>query len=169
MPPNGTESGSSRQLTAAVLSQEKRSFIRPVSLALPAGGVCIVGFTWLRPGVHQPDPPGLIHDDPRLLPPWRGSSFVWGASFFAAPRDVAPKQSPVRATSTGTQRQTGGPTAPGSASASAFASSGSAFGHRRRGVVRERRCHRRCGRPAGDPDSDAKSQAVADGRRGRGG
>ncbi len=28
------------------------------------------------PGVHQPDPPGLIHDDPRLLPPWRGSSFI---------------------------------------------------------------------------------------------
>jgi hypothetical protein len=26
------------------------------------------------PGVHQPDPPGLIHDDLRLLPPWRGSS-----------------------------------------------------------------------------------------------
>ncbi|KUI46370.1 hypothetical protein AU198_01755 [Mycobacterium sp. GA-1199] len=25
-------------------------------------------------GVHQPDPPGLIHDDLRLLPPWRGSS-----------------------------------------------------------------------------------------------
>ncbi|PIJ30506.1 hypothetical protein BMW24_022245 [Mycobacterium heckeshornense] len=24
--------------------------------------------------VYQPDPPGLIHDDPRLLPPWRGSS-----------------------------------------------------------------------------------------------
>ena len=31
--------------------------------------------TWLRPRVNQPDPPGLIHDDPRLLPPWRGSSF----------------------------------------------------------------------------------------------
>ena len=26
------------------------------------------------PSVHQPDPPGLIHDDLRLLPPWRGSS-----------------------------------------------------------------------------------------------
>jgi hypothetical protein len=30
------------------------------------------------PGVHQPDPPGLIHDDLRLLPPWRGSSLFWG-------------------------------------------------------------------------------------------
>ncbi len=38
--------------------------------------VCIVGRTRLMPGVHQPDPPGLIHDDPRLLPPWRGSSFI---------------------------------------------------------------------------------------------
>ena len=28
--------------------------------------------------VHQPDPPGLIHDDLRLLPPWRGSSLFWG-------------------------------------------------------------------------------------------
>jgi hypothetical protein len=53
--------------------------------------VCIVGFTWLWPGVHQPDPPGLIHDDPRLLPPWRGSSFICGPSFFAAPPDRAEK------------------------------------------------------------------------------
>jgi secretion/DNA translocation related CpaE-like protein len=30
------------------------------------------------PGVDQPDPPGLIHDDLRLLPPWRGSSLFWG-------------------------------------------------------------------------------------------
>ena len=30
------------------------------------------------PGVHQPDPPGLIHDDLRLLPPWRGSSLFSG-------------------------------------------------------------------------------------------
>jgi hypothetical protein len=30
------------------------------------------------PGVHQPDPPGLIHDDLRLLPPWRGSSLFYG-------------------------------------------------------------------------------------------
>lgn len=28
--------------------------------------------------VYQPDPPGLIHDDLRLLPPWRGSSLFWG-------------------------------------------------------------------------------------------
>ena len=31
-----------------------------------------------EPRVYQPDPPGLIHDDPRLLSPWRGSSLVWG-------------------------------------------------------------------------------------------
>jgi hypothetical protein len=36
--------------------------------------MCIVTITRLMLGVHQPDPPGLIHDDPRLLPPWRGSS-----------------------------------------------------------------------------------------------
>lgn len=30
------------------------------------------------PRVYQPDPPGLIHDDPRLLPPWRGSSLLQG-------------------------------------------------------------------------------------------
>ena len=38
--------------------------------------MCIVRATRRKPGVHQPDPPGLIHDDPRLLPPWRGSSFI---------------------------------------------------------------------------------------------
>ena len=37
------------------------------------------------PRVYQPDPPGLIHDDPRLLPPWRGSSLFWG-QFFAGRR-----------------------------------------------------------------------------------
>ena len=39
--------------------------------------MCIVRNTrqWLS--VHQPDPPGLIHDDPRLLPPWRGSSLFY--------------------------------------------------------------------------------------------
>ncbi|PVA22843.1 hypothetical protein DDJ76_18520 [Mycobacteroides abscessus] len=31
------------------------------------------------PSVSQPDPPGLMHDDPRLLPPWRGSSSFLGA------------------------------------------------------------------------------------------
>ncbi|RAU89969.1 hypothetical protein DQP56_23875 [Mycolicibacter senuensis] len=30
--------------------------------------------------VYRPDPPGLIHDDLRLLPPWRGSSFLTGHS-----------------------------------------------------------------------------------------
>ncbi|AUM19663.1 hypothetical protein CSW53_25940 [Rhodococcus ruber] len=30
------------------------------------------------PGGVQPDPPGAEHDDPRLLPPWRGSSSVPG-------------------------------------------------------------------------------------------
>ena len=39
--------------------------------------MCIVSITRLMPGVHQPDPPGLIHDDLRLLPPWRGSSLFW--------------------------------------------------------------------------------------------
>ena len=29
--------------------------------------------------MYQPDPPGLIHDDPRLLPPWRGSSHFYGS------------------------------------------------------------------------------------------
>ena len=36
------------------------------------------------PGVHQSDPPGLIHDDLRLLPPWRGSSLLWGKIFESA-------------------------------------------------------------------------------------
>ena len=45
------------------------SYLRPCALS-----VCIVSITRLMPGVHQPDPPGLIHDDLRLLPPWRGSS-----------------------------------------------------------------------------------------------
>lgn len=36
--------------------------------------VCIVSFTRVIPSVFEPDPPGLKHDDPRLLPPWRGSS-----------------------------------------------------------------------------------------------
>jgi hypothetical protein len=30
------------------------------------------------PRVYQSDPPGLMHDDPRLLPPWRGSSLLSG-------------------------------------------------------------------------------------------
>jgi|GEM_PF-6284609 len=43
--------------------------------------MCIVGSTRLRLGVDQPDPPGLIHDDLRLLPPWRGSSSFLGDFF----------------------------------------------------------------------------------------
>jgi hypothetical protein len=42
------------------------------------------------PRVYQPDPPGLIHDDPRLLPPWRGSSLLWG-KFLAWPSAVYPQ------------------------------------------------------------------------------
>src|ERR1700747_1130850 len=54
--------------------------------------MCIVSITRPEPRVHQPDPPGLMHDDPRLLPPWRGSSLLW-AKFFPAvgpfpPRDA---------------------------------------------------------------------------------
>ena len=37
--------------------------------------------------VHQPDPPGLIHDDPRLLPPWRGSSFFCGRTHLLEPHN----------------------------------------------------------------------------------
>jgi hypothetical protein len=47
-------------------------------LALRPRIVCIVSVARLCSSVHQPDPPGLIHDDPRLLPPWRGSSFLGG-------------------------------------------------------------------------------------------
>jgi hypothetical protein len=54
-----------------------RCFLRQALLAHTRCPVCIVGITRLMPGVHQPDPPGLIHDDLRLLPPWRGSSFFW--------------------------------------------------------------------------------------------
>src|ERR1700741_5445982 len=46
------------------------------SLAPRSHLMCIVSITRLMLGVHQPDPPGLIHDDPRLLPPWRGSSLL---------------------------------------------------------------------------------------------
>ena len=63
------ESGSFCQLTVTANSQQKRGFCRLYWLALSRNGVCIVSITRLWPGVHQPDPPGLIHDDPRLLPP----------------------------------------------------------------------------------------------------
>ncbi|QBJ97012.1 hypothetical protein ERC79_14415 [Rhodococcus sp. ABRD24] len=38
------------------------------------GSRCIIILTWTRSRRVQPDPPGLNSDDPRLLPPWRGSS-----------------------------------------------------------------------------------------------
>ena len=47
-------------------------------LAAPPTVVCIVSITRPEPRVYQPDPPGLMHDDLRLLPPWRGSSLFWG-------------------------------------------------------------------------------------------
>jgi hypothetical protein len=40
------------------------------------------------PRVYQPDPPGLIHDDPRLLPPWRGSSLFWETYLMAGRRSM---------------------------------------------------------------------------------
>jgi hypothetical protein len=58
-------------------------------LALVRTVMCIVSITRPEPRVHQPDPPGLIHDDPRLLPPWRGSSLFWG-KFSAAVRWLPP-------------------------------------------------------------------------------
>ena len=68
------ESGSLRHLTICCESVP----MVVCGLAPPAEILCIVWLTRHMPGVHQPDPPGLIHDDPRLLPPWRGSSSVWG-------------------------------------------------------------------------------------------
>jgi hypothetical protein len=47
------------------------------ALAPVSRSMCIVSITRLMPGVDQSDPPGLIHDDPRLLPPWRGSSLLY--------------------------------------------------------------------------------------------
>lgn len=69
------ENGSLGHLTVTVNSQQNRGFEVPQSLASRPAALCIVRGTWPRPRVSQPDPPGLIHDDPRLLPPWRGSSF----------------------------------------------------------------------------------------------
>jgi hypothetical protein len=43
------------------------------------------------PGVHQPDPPGLIHDDLRLLPPWRGSSLFQGVFRIADKSTILPR------------------------------------------------------------------------------
>ncbi len=70
------ESGSSRHLAQSAGSQQKRGTFFRQALARDRLGVCIVGITQLMLRVHQPDPPGLIHDDPRLLPPWRGSSLL---------------------------------------------------------------------------------------------
>ena len=52
-------------------------FLLRAALAPGSAVVCIVSITRLTPRVYQPDPPGLMHDDPRLLPPWRGSSLLW--------------------------------------------------------------------------------------------
>jgi hypothetical protein len=51
------------------------------AIALARTVVCIVSSTRPEPRVYQPDPPGLMHDDLRLLPPWRGSSLLWGQIF----------------------------------------------------------------------------------------
>ena len=66
--------GSSRQVSVTAIFPAIRCFLRQAVLAPIRSAVCIVRITRLMPGVHQPDPPGLIHDDLRLLPPWRGSS-----------------------------------------------------------------------------------------------
>lgn len=70
--------GSSRQVSVTVIFPGCGQVVPGAVLALAHSRVCIVGITRLMPGVHQPDPPGLIHDDLRLLPPWRGSSLLWG-------------------------------------------------------------------------------------------
>ena len=71
------ENGSSGHLTEAAGSQEKPGFQFRVALAPDRVRVCIVSITRLMPSMHQPDPPGLMYDGPRLLPPWRGSSLLW--------------------------------------------------------------------------------------------
>jgi hypothetical protein len=70
--------GSSRQVPVTAIFPAIRCFLWQAALAPIHCAVCIVSITRLMPGVHQPDPPGLIHDDLRLLPPWRGSSLFWG-------------------------------------------------------------------------------------------
>ncbi|MUL46053.1 hypothetical protein FZI85_10145 [Mycobacterium sp. CBMA293] len=70
-------------MTVVVNGVLTRPFHRQSTVAQSPVDVCIVGFTRLAPGVHQPDPPGLIHDDLRLLPPWRGSSHFQGQSKFS--------------------------------------------------------------------------------------
>ena len=92
---NPAESGSLCHLTVTANSQQKRDYCRFKRLVSRRIGVCIVSFTRLRSGVHQPDPPGLIHDDPRLLPPWRGSSFIYGSFPFAPLRRSTPPSIPT--------------------------------------------------------------------------
>lgn len=76
-PPVGHEKWQSTPDGSSCTSISKRDPpTRLESLARGPPVVCIVRFTRLMLSVHQPDPPGLIHDDPRLLPPWRGSSFI---------------------------------------------------------------------------------------------
>jgi hypothetical protein len=59
-------------------------------IALMRAVMCIVSSTRPVPRVYQPDPPGLIHDDPRLLPPWRGSSLFWETYLLAERRSARP-------------------------------------------------------------------------------
>ena len=70
-----------RGVAIAAIDVLTRAFHRQSTVAHSPVDVCIVGITRPAPGVHQPDPPGLIHDDLRLLPPWRGSSLFRGRSF----------------------------------------------------------------------------------------
>lgn len=71
--------GGPRRLRVLGIHRKRRDFHRKIGglntsqvLAQLQVRVCIVRNTWPKPGVHQPDPPGLIHDDPRLLPPGGG-------------------------------------------------------------------------------------------------
>ena len=72
------QNGRSSHVSNPAISQQNHWFYLRQGLARLRIRVCIVSITRLMPGVHQPDPPGLIHDDLRLLPPWRGSSFFPG-------------------------------------------------------------------------------------------
>ena len=81
--------GSSRQVPVTAIFPAIGCFLWQAALAPIRSAVCIVSITRLMPGVHQPDPPGLIHDDLRLLPPWRGSS-LFGGFFRARDRFFVP-------------------------------------------------------------------------------
>ena len=104
----GSESGRPRHVAVSADSQEKRGFQPAGRLAHSYDAVCIVGRTWCNPGVHQPDPPGLIHDDPRLLPPWRGSSFICGARLRLPPVSRRDRPGHFPTFSTGAHGLTGG-------------------------------------------------------------